>query len=228
MKQRKARSRVAKRQNRSNLGSPSGLRSPCDAAHLDCWFDAELAQIENPAVRNVIRSVVDNIGAFVERPNRAMLLWRGCDRICPPGQRAKYHNYPEELKRTLLQRDCKPNTLANGPAVTAFAFAGGTRPERFGSNNAWSVHHLYSGKFPYRVEGTTLRAARSGLHFTQSAGLAAVHPIADGIVDELPCFAWRLRAEAFRRFGYDPNRVFGETHDDLGFVAGSDCTVVWP
>ena len=63
----------------------------------------------------------------------------------------------------------------------------------------------------------TLHAAKAGDHFTQSAGLVAVHPIADALCDEFPFFAWRLRVESFNRHGYDPDRVFGERCDPLGF-----------
>jgi hypothetical protein len=85
------------------------------------------------------------------------------------------------------------DTRPNGPAIAAFILAGGIRPERFGSSNAWSVHHLYSGKFPYIGPKTTTHAAKESGHFTQSAGLVAAHPIADALVDEFPFFAWLLR-----------------------------------
>jgi hypothetical protein len=45
-------------------------------------------------------------------------------------------------------------------------------------------------------------------YFTQSAGLVAIHPVADALADEFAVFAWRLRAEAFLRFGYDPEGAF--------------------
>jgi hypothetical protein len=55
-----------------------------------------------------------------------------------------------------------------------------------------------------------MRAAMDPRHFTQSAGLVAIHPIADALADEFGVFAWRLRAEAFLRFGHDPEGVFSD------------------
>jgi hypothetical protein len=75
--------------------------------------------------------------------------------------------------------------------------SGGIRPSRFGSNNAWSIHHIYSGKFPYIGKYDTLHASHDGRHFTQSAGLVAIHPIADQLADEYPFFSWYLRAISF-------------------------------
>jgi len=114
----------------------------------------------------------------------------------------------------------------NGPAIASFRLAGGKRPPRFGSSNSWSIHHLYSGKFPYPGYQETTHAAKSCLHFTQSAGLIAVHPIADAMVDEFPFFAWLLRGGAFLRFGYDPDGVFSSSRDDCGFIAGRVCRVI--
>jgi len=62
-----------------------------------------------------------------------------------------------------------------------------------------------------------LHATKKVCHFTQSAGLVAVHPIADALADEFPFFTWLLRAEAFVRFKYDPDGVFSTTQNELGF-----------
>jgi hypothetical protein len=97
---------------------------------------------------------------------------------------------------------------ATGPAIAAFLYAGGERPCRVGSRNCWSIHHLYSGKFPYVGRTETLHAVKHGDHFTNSAGLIAAHPVLDAMCDEYPCIAWYLRARAFERFGYDPDQVF--------------------
>jgi len=64
------------------------------------------------------------------------------------------------------------------------------------------------------------------LHFSQSAGLIAVHPIADGLADEFPFFAWLLRAESFNRFGYDPDGVFSKGQDEFGFHGNPKTEVV--
>jgi hypothetical protein len=118
------------------------------------------------------------------------------------------------------------DTRANGPAVVAFQIAGGTRPGRFGSFNAWSIHHVYSGKFPYIGRTNRTHAIKEGRHFTQSAGLIATHPVADALCDEFPFFAWLLRAESFRRFGYDPDGVFSARQNKFGFAAGYHCEMV--
>ncbi len=104
----------------------------------------------------------------------------------------------------------------------AYLVAGGHRVARFGSTNAVSIHHLYSGKFPYLGHTTTLHAPKHGAHFTQSAGLVAIHPIADAMCDEYPFFSWFLRAKAFLLFGYDPDGAFSPMPPDaFGFQAGS-------
>lgn len=82
------------------------------------------------------------------------------------------------------------------------------------------MHHIYSGKFPYGAGRQTLHAAKHELHFTQSAGLVAVHPVADALCDELPCFSWLLRGMAFERFRYDPDSVFGAATNEFGFAGG--------
>ena len=118
------------------------------------------------------------------------------------------------------------DTRPNGPAIASFLLAGGTRPERFGSSNAWSIHHLYSGKFPYHGRKVTIHAAKEFNHFTQSAGLIAAHPVADALVDEFPFFTWLLRAQAYLRFGYDPDSAFGKPRDEYGFETGRRYRVV--
>jgi hypothetical protein len=51
--------------------------------------------------------------------------------------------------------------------------------------------------------------------------------VADSLCDELPLFAWRLRAEAFIRFGYDPDGVFTERRDSYDFGAGYSTKVIY-
>lgn len=72
----------------------------------------------------------------------------------------------------------------------------------------------------------SLRARDDGRHFTQSAGLVAIHPVADALADEIAIFAWRLRAESFVRFGYDPEGAFTGKHDEYDF-SGRKCEKVW-
>jgi hypothetical protein len=96
-------------------------------------------------------------------------------------------------------------------------FAGGERPWRNNERTQWSIHHIYDGQFPFEGRKKTLHAVKKGKHFTQSAGLIAVHPIADALCDEFFYFTWLLRKESYTRFGYDPDHIFSEDIDELGF-----------
>jgi hypothetical protein len=209
------------KKNRSNQGSPNQIRHACDLTDLDGWFRLEAAAVKEDVYRSVVLQVYERLDAFVSWPERALLLWDGCDRS------KKYHCYPPDIRDRAKQAKLTLDARTNGPAVAAFRLAGGMRPARFGSKNAWSVHHHYSGKFPYPGKEGTLHAARDGRHCTQSAGLVAVHPIADQMCDEYPFFAWLLRAQAFQRFGYDPDGVFSDQpHDPYGFGGAAGCLVV--
>jgi len=91
----------------------------------------------------------------------------------------------------------------------AFLLGGGTRPPCQESRKRWSIHHIYDGKFPFQGSDRTVHAIKDPDLFTHSAGLVAVHPIADALADEVPYFAWLLRLEAYTLFQFDPDRVFG-------------------
>jgi hypothetical protein len=209
-----------------NLTSPNGIVEPCDLADLKGWFARELTQVPNLAERNVLSAVANELESFIRWASEAILLWPGCDRIPPLGKKQKYFSFPAHIRQMAKSLRIPLDTRPNGPAIAAFRLAGGKRPKRFGSSNAWSVHHLYSGKFPYCDRKGTTHAAKDCMHFTQSAGLVAVHPVTDALVDEFPFFTWLLRAEAYRRFGYDPDKVFAADHDNYGFVAGRRCRVI--
>jgi hypothetical protein len=142
-----------------NLTSPTGIVEPCDLDDLRKWFEKELEHVPNRAERSVLAMVVDNLSTFVRWPARALLLWEGCDRIPEEGRRQRYFRYPAPLKTLARDSGVRLDTRPNGPAIAAFLLAEGERPARFGSSNAWSIHHLYSGKFPYRPDGTTTHAA---------------------------------------------------------------------
>lgn len=206
---------------RYNLESPNGIKTPCALADILAWFSVEAEAVEDVAVRQVVLDVVKALPSFVRWPAKALLLWPGCDRG------TKYHIYPKVIHDLATVSQVKGlDSRINGPAIAAFRIAGGERPRRFGSTNSWSIHHVYSGKFPYAGTQVTLHAAKNGLHFTQSAGLVAIHPIADQMCDEFPAFSWLLRAMSFQKFGYDPDAVFShEQHDQYGFV-GKDCIVI--
>jgi hypothetical protein len=172
--------------------------------------------------------VCDSQKDFICWPSEAILLWHGCNRVPPEGKTQAWHEYPLALKQAVASMKGPWDPRPNGPAIKAFLIAGGNRPPRKGTNNAWSIHHVYSGKFPHSATQPTTHAKKEGLHFTQSAGLVAVHPIADALCDEFPFFSWFLRARAFQLFGYDPDHVFhfGE-HDEFGFIKGSQSRVIY-
>jgi hypothetical protein len=210
-----------------NLGSPTRIAAHCDFQDLDRWVAKELDAIDNVAIREAVTVVCDNLDEFVRFPERAILLWHGCDRVARDGKRQKYHCYPDAIRRLAKQRAMTLDARPNGPAIASFLIANGHRPSRTGSSNAWSIHHLYSGKYPYFDRDSTTHAQKHGAHFTQSAGLIAAHPIADSLCDEFPFFSWLLRAKAFCRFGYDPDSVFGAGHCHCGFTAGYGCEVMY-
>ena len=205
--------------NQSNLSSPTGIRVKCNLTDLDGWLNEELKAIPKKSERKIIKMVIKNLDDFIMFPKKAKLMWERCDRV-PEKGKLKYHKFPKELKDQLKESGITTtDSRPNGPAIAAFRFGGGDRPNRYGSNNSWHIHHLYSGKFPYLGKEKTLHAVKNGLHFTQSAGLIATHPIADQMCDEYPFFSWYLRAIAFQKFGYDPDEVFSpKKHNKYGFI----------
>ena len=194
--------------------------NPCRLEDLSGWLEDELSSIPDEAHRRVILEVNSNLDSFVKWPRRAELLWAACDRT------PKYHSYPETLKALLREQRITGDSRSNGPAIVAYLVARGERPRRNGKND-WTVHHIYDGKFPYPGSSRpSLRAVMNARHFTQSAGLVAIHPVADALANEFTAFAWRLRAESFARFGYDPEGAFTAKQDEYGF-AGRLCEKVW-
>jgi hypothetical protein len=53
------------------------------------------------------------------------------------GKRQRYHAYPNEVRKIAKGSGINLDTRANGPAIVAYLIAGGHRPLRFGSANAW-------------------------------------------------------------------------------------------
>ena len=65
----------------------------------------------------------------------------------------------------------------------------------------------------------SFKAVTYGKHFTQSAGLVAVHPVAHALCSEYSEVAWLLRNIAYLKFGYDPDGVLSRGRiNSYGFV----------
>jgi len=162
----------------------------------------------DPVLARATTLVWANRNRFVHWPKVNELMWKGCRRKNEHSN-PRCYTYPPDLVARLRERGIdKPDCRSNGPAIMAFLCAGGSRPQRRDLNWGWTIHHIYDGRFPAPRCGSSLHATRKGDHFTNSAGLVAVHPIADGLAGECAYFAWLLRFESFLRFGYDPDGVF--------------------
>ena len=192
---------------------------------FDQTFQREVAEIEKNEHRQILLMVAKNIDAYVKWPKNAQLLWEGCDRKKVVKGQQRYHAYPKDLK-TQFPNHKFGDRRCNGPAINSFLIAGGVRPSRT-SGRGWNIHHLYDGKYPKRLDSAfpSLHAVQHPLHFTQSAGLVAVHPIADSLADEFSAFAWRLREESYLRFGYDPDGVFCRARNQYGFKVNSSLKI---
>jgi len=201
--------------------SPNTILKSINTTNIRNWISIEISVL-NIDIQDVTMKVFDNLSSFCEFPKDKILLWNGCIRS------SKFHNYPLKIKNK-KPSGIKIDTRSNGPANVSFLWAHGSRPARFGSNNKWSVHHMYDGKFPYVGKSITLHAVKEPLHFTQSAGLVALHPIADALADEIPAFAWYLRYMSYKKFGYDPDNVFCKSINKYGFKMSSGLpTIIYP
>jgi hypothetical protein len=136
---------------------------------------------------------------FFEWPQVGTLLWPDCVRTQNDGE----HVYPEKIMLYLARLGLKPDTRTNGPAIVSFLAAGGKRPNW--GNEGWHIHHIFDGTEDSR------HAVHDGNLFTHSAGLVAAHPVAHYLAHQSALLKWLLRREAFLRFGFDPNQVFGNS-----------------
>jgi hypothetical protein len=170
-------------------------------------FIVAMGQSDSPKNR-IAKEVWAAKEEFVRWPKRELLFWPGLKRH-PNGQRKDCYSYSPQQRAMLEKAGIREDARNNGPAILAFQLAEGERPSRTDVPKFhWSVHHIYDGRFPASQGSFVRHAMREGEHFTQSAGLVAVHPIADGLAGDCAYFAWLLRYEAFLRFGYDPDKVF--------------------
>ena len=150
--------------------------------------------------KKIVNEVWEHKTEFIQWPVETRLLWPRCVRV-------KYHSIPDEIKKEAKSKGIQIDSRSNGPAIMSFLLAGGKRPIR-SNNQGWHIDHIYDGKFPLTMDRETLHAVKDGKHFTQSAGLVAIHPVAEALKDEHFYFAWLLRHESFLRFNYDPDMVF--------------------
>lgn len=156
-----------------------------------------------PSERKIILEVWSNKDDYIKWPEKSILLIPGLVR-----PKDKAPPYSPELIRKFKEKRILVDTRTNGPAIMSYLLAGGERPSRRDINHGWTIHHIYDGKFALGKGRPSVRAVTHGDHFTQSAGVVAIHPIADALADEYFYFAWMLRLESFKRFGYDPDNVF--------------------
>ena len=148
-----------------------------------------------------------NPDQFIRWPKRAYCFWPGQVRANGTG-RTPCYEYSQEQLALISQAGLESRAWNNDPAIFAFKLAGGDRPQRADWKWEWTIHHIYDGKFEAQPGWQTTHAVRHPAYFTEAAGLVALHPIADSLASEVALFAWLLRHEAFKRFGFDPDGVF--------------------
>ena len=164
-------------------------------------FMLKLKEDVPPHVRPILNYIWDNRDLFIKWPQKQLLMMPGTIR-------QNYHQYDPVLLAQMKSAGVKPDSRSNGPAISAFSLAGGERPFRASNRKQWTIHHIYDGQFPISSASISVRAVTDGNYFTDSAGLVAIHPVADALADEIAYFAWLLRYEAYVRFGFDPDNVF--------------------
>jgi len=170
-------------------------------------FIFAMGELDNPKNR-IASEIWAAKNEFIRWPKKKLLFWPGLKRD-RDGQSQNCYVFPPDQKAMLKDAGLPEDARNNGPAILAFRLAEGERPFR---NDVpswhWSIHHIYDGLFPASKGSRVTHATIEGDHFTQAAGLVALHPLADGLVGDCGYFAWLLRHEAFLRFNYDPDRRF--------------------
>ncbi len=152
-----------------------------------------------------------NIITEVWKAKESFIKWPKCSRLLIPGRtrrKSGFCEYPQEIITELKAKRITVDRRTNGPAIMCYLLAGGERPKRKDSNLQWAIHHVYDGRFPFEKGQETLHAVTDGYHFTEAAGLVAIHPVAEALAEEYFYFAWELRWEAYKRFGYNPDNIF--------------------
>jgi hypothetical protein len=151
---------------------------------------------------------------YIRWPSFSRLLWPGLTRH-KDGKSKTCYKYPQHLKQEIECAGYNVDSRNNGPAIHAFQLSGGDRSLRpYPENWGWTIHHIYdkTHQAPRMVSARKVpHAISDGSLFTHSAGLVALHPLADYIAMREPLLAWLLRWEAYRRFeGFDPMNIFSK------------------
>lgn len=107
-----------------NLSSRYAIDTPIELESLEDWFREECSRLPPGAEQRVAVEVSKNLGSFVKMPARALLLWRGCDRVPTPPAKQRYHSYPEALKILAKHAKVYLDGRPNGPAMAAYLYAG--------------------------------------------------------------------------------------------------------
>ena len=177
-----------------------------EAALLPAWHRAVVSNSDDSDIQSVIALWIDREKLF-RWPNQSELLWPGIVRH-QDGNKENCYDYPAALVARLAAKGMHVDGRNNGPAILAYMMAGGKRP-KVGSWG-WPIHHVYDGGTV--IPGTRkriLHAVKDGQFFTHSGGLVAAHPAAHFIAHKSTLLAWLLRWEAWRRFRFDPDCIFG-------------------
>jgi hypothetical protein len=120
--------------------------------------------------------------------------------------------------QALINEEGMDGDLPRNPIKVTFLFAGGVITET-PQGGVWTVRHAYD-KRPL-PNGAVLSANDEELHYSQAAGLACLHPIAEPLFTAFPSVANVVRAKLWRVHRYDPCGYFsGGEQDGRGFVGG--------
>jgi hypothetical protein len=177
---------------------------------IDVFVDRDAQESTDDSLSNALRTLILTVEDVFVFSERAVLLWSGCTR------KSSHYTYPDGFMAKWKERrlGAPDYRMHNGPPNSAFKLAGGRKPK------GWHLDHIY--------DGLHFWSARNGLHFTQTAGLVAMTPQIHNRRHSDAQISWVLRGVAFRKFGYDPAKIFSTgLHDELGFVAGRSCEVFW-
>lgn len=189
------------------VGLAETLNEPI-AMNFPSWIKALWDDKRDQGVATT-KAIWLNQHAYFKWPKKSMVLNSEWTRKRDP-IRDDLYPYSSEIIMDCNRAGISTDGRNNGPAIVTYLLAGGSRPFREDPPTwGWSIHHIYDGKFPApHQRGRVLNATQMAGEFTNSCGLVAAHPVADFVATNSKLLAWLLRWEAFRRFKYDPNKIF--------------------